>query len=85
MSETERRKGIKDLDMQTDHSLSTKLQKQTQDKRQEILQAMRQSMKKSSTTNSNRSNRFDLISNQLQYTNPKHDISRRVTENEASD
>ena len=90
MSEAERRKGIKDLeDMQTDLQFGQqKLQKQTQDKRQEILQAMAPKYEKV-LNDLIQIDQIDLIlsPNQLQYANPKHDISRRVTEklNEASD
>lgn len=90
MSESERRKGIKDLeDMQTDLQFGQqKLQKQTQDKRQEILQTMAPKYEKV-LNDLIQIDQIDLIlsPNQLQYANPKHDISRRVTEklNEASD
>ena len=90
MSESERRKGIKDLeDMQTDLQFGQqKLQKQTQDKRQEILQVMAPKYEKV-LNDLIQIDQIDLISspNQLQYANPKHDISRRVTEklNVASD
>ena len=90
MSESERRKGIKDLeDMQTDLQFGQqKLQKQTQDKRQEILQVMAPKYEKV-LNDLIQIDQIDLIlsPNQLQYANPKHDISRRVTEklNVASD
>ena len=90
MSESERRKGIKDLeDMQADLQFGQqKLQKQTQDKRQEILQAMAPKYEKV-LNDLIQIDQIDLIlsPNRLQYANPKHDISRRVTEklNEASD
>ena len=90
MSESERRKGIKDLeDMQADLQFGQqKLQKQTQDMRQEILQAMAPKYEKV-LNDLIQIDQIDLIlsPNQLQYGNPKHDISRRVTEklNEASD
>ena len=90
MSESERRKAIKDLeDMQTDLQFGNqKLQKQTQDKRQEIIQAMAPMYEKV-LNDLIQIDQIDLIlsPNQLQYTNAKHDISRRVTEklNEASE
>lgn len=90
MSESERRKGIKDLeDMQADLQFGQqKLQRQTQDMRQEILQAMAPKYEKV-LNDLIQIDQIDLIlsPNQLQYANPKHDISRRVTEklNEASD
>jgi outer membrane protein len=90
MSESERRKAIKDLeDMQTDLQYGNqKLQKQTQDKRQEIIQAMAPKYEKV-LNDLIQIDQIDLIlsPNQLQYTNAKHDISRRVTEklNEASE
>ena len=90
MSESERRKAIKDLeDMQTDLQFGNqKLQKQTQDKRQEIIQAMAPKYEKV-LKDLIQIDQIDLIlsPNQLQYTNAKHDISRRVTEklNKASE
>ena len=90
MSESERRKAIKDLeDMQTDLQFGNqKLQKQTQDKRQEIIQTMAPKYEKV-LNDLIQIDQIDLIlsPNQLQYTNAKHDISRRVTEklNEASE
>ena len=90
MSESERRKAIKDLeDMQTDLQFGNqKLQKQTQDKRQEIIQAMAPKYEKV-LNDLIQIDQIDLIlsPNQIQYTNAKHDISRRVTEklNEASE
>ena len=90
MSESERRKGIKDLEeMQADLQFGQqKLQRQTQDMRQEILQAMAPKYEKV-LNDLIQIDQIDLIlsPNQLQYGNPKHDISRRVTEklNEASD
>ena len=90
MSESERRKAIKDLeDMQTDLQFGNqKLQKQPQDKRQEIIQAMAPKYEKV-LNDLIQIDQIDLIlsPNQLQYTNTKHDISRRVTEklNEASE
>ena len=80
MSESERRKAIKDLeDMQTDLQFGNqKLQKQTQDKRQEIIQAMAPKYEKV-LNDLIQIDQIDLIlsPNQLQYTNAKHDISPR--------
>ena len=90
MSGPERRKAIKDLeDMQADLQFGNqKLQKQTQDKRQEIIQAMAPKYEKV-LNDLIQIDQIDLIlsHNQLHYTNAKHDISRRVTEklNEASE
>ena len=68
--------------------LCQKLQKQTQDRRQEIIQAMAPKYEKV-LNDLIQIDQIDLIlsPNQLQYTNAKHDISRRVTEklNEASE
>jgi outer membrane protein len=83
MSESERRKALKDLEsMQADLQFgSQKLQKQAQDKRQEILQALAPRYEKV-LNDLIQIDQIDLIlsPNQLQYANPKHDISRRVTE-----
>ena len=83
MSESERRKAINDLEsMQADIQFgSQKLQKQVQDKRQEILQAMAPKYEKV-LGDLIQIDKIDLIMshNQVQYANAKHDISRRVTE-----
>ncbi|MEL0048322.1 MAG: OmpH family outer membrane protein [Gammaproteobacteria bacterium] len=83
MSESERRKAINDLEsMQADIQFgSQKLQKQVQDKRQEILQAMAPKYEKV-LNDLIQIDQIDLIlsPNQVQYANSKHDISRRVTE-----
>jgi outer membrane protein len=83
MSESERRKAINDLEsMQADIQFgSQKLQKQVQDKRQEILQAMAPKYEKV-LGDLIQIDQIDLIlsPNQVQYANAKHDISRRVTE-----
>ena len=82
MSESERRKAINDLEsMQADIQFgSQKLQKQVQDKRQEILQAMAPKYEKV-LGDLIQIDQIDLIlsPNQVQYANAKHDISRRVT------
>ena len=83
MSESERRKAINDLEsMQADIQFgSQKLQKQVQDKRQEILQAMAPKYEKV-LGDLIQIDQIDLIlsPNQVQYANAKHDISRLVTE-----
>ena len=83
MSESERRKAINDLEsMQADIQFgSQKLQKQVQDKRQEILQAMAPKYEKV-LGDLIQIDQIDLILSptQVQYANAKHDISRRVTE-----
>jgi len=83
MSATEKRKVAKDIeDMQIDLQFrSQKLQKEVQDRRQEILQAL---APKFDTVLKDiiQVDRIDLIlaPNALQYANNKHDITRRVTE-----
>ena len=83
MSDSERRKAIKDLEsMQADIQFgSQKLQKEAQDRRQEILQALAPKYEKV-LSDLIQIDQIDLIlsPNQLQYANAKHDISRRVTE-----
>jgi outer membrane protein len=83
MSESERRKAIHDLEsMQADIQFgSQKLQKQVQDKRQEILQTLAPKYEKV-LGDLIQIDQIDLIlsPNQVQYANAKHDISRRVTE-----
>ena len=83
MSESEQRKAIKDLEsMQADLQFgSQKLQKEAQDRRQEILQALAPKYEKV-LSDLIQIDQIDLIlsPNQLQYANAKHDISRRVTE-----
>ena len=90
MSDSEKRKVAKDIeDMQIDLQFrSQKLQKEVQDKRQEILVALAPKFEKV---------RNDLIEvegydmivapNALIWVNPRNDITRRVTErmNESSD
>ena len=83
MSATEKRKIGKDIeDMQIDLQFrSQKLQKEVQDRRQEILQAL---APKFDTVLKDiiQVDQIDLIlaPNALQYANNKHDITRRVTE-----
>ena len=90
MSESERRKALKDLEnMQADLQFgSQKLQKQMQDKRDEILQALAPKYQKV-LNDIIQIDQIDLIlsPSQLLYANAKHDISRRVTEklNEQTD
>ena len=83
MSDSERRKAIKDLEsMQANLQFgSQKLQKEAQDRRQEILQALAPKYEKV-LSDLIQIDQIDLIlsPNQLQYANAKHDISRRVTE-----
>jgi outer membrane protein len=83
MSDSERRKAIKDLEsMQADLQFgSQKLQKEAQDRRQEILQALAPKYEKV-LSDLIQIDQIDLIlsPSQLQYANAKHDISRRVTE-----
>ena len=83
MSDSERRKAIKDLEsMQADLQFGgQKLQKEAQDRRQEILQALAPKYEKV-LSDLIQIDQIDLIlsPNQLQYANAKHDISRRVTE-----
>ena len=83
MSDSERRKAIKYLEsMQADIQFgSQKLQKEAQDRRQEILQALAPKYEKV-LSDLIQIDQIDLIlsPNQLQYANAKHDISRRVTE-----
>ena len=83
MSDSERRKAIKDLEsMQADLQFgSQKLQKEAQDRRQGILQALAPKYEKV-LSDLIQIDQIDLIlsPNQLQYANAKHDISRRVTE-----
>ena len=63
MSESERRKAIKDLeDMQIDLQFGNqKLQKQTQDKRQEIIQAMAPKYESAKRFYSNRPDRLNFV------------------------
>ena len=83
MSDSEKRKVAKDIeDMQIDLQFrSQKLQKEVQDRRQEILQAL---APKFDTVLKDiiQVDQIDLIlaPNALQYANSKHDITRRVTE-----
>jgi outer membrane protein len=83
MSATEKRKAQKDIeDMQIDLQFrSQKLQKEAQDRRQEILQALAPKFDKV-LKDIIQVDQIDLIlaPNALQYANPKHDITRRVTE-----
>lgn len=83
MSATEKRKVQKDIeDMQIDLQFrSQKLQKEVQDKRQEILQALAPKFDKV-LKDIIQVDQIDLIlaPNALQYANNKHDITRRVTE-----
>ena len=83
MSDSDKRKGAKELEsMQVDIQFAQqKLQKEAQDRQQEILQSLAPQFQKV---------RDDLIQidqidmivapNALQYANPKHDITKRVTE-----
>ena len=90
MSATETRKIQKDIeDMQIDLQFrGQKLQKEVQDKRQEILQALAPKFDKV-LKDIISVDQVDLIfaPNALQYANSKHDITRRVTEklNEQTD
>lgn len=83
MSDTEKRKIQKDIeDMQIELQFgSQKLQKEVQDKRQEILQALAPKFDKV-LKDIIQVDQIDLIlaPNALQYANSKHDITRRVTE-----
>lgn len=89
MSATEKRKVQKDMEgLQLDLQFrSQKLQKEVQDKRQEILQVLAPKFDKV-LKDIIQVDQIDLIlaPNALQYANTKHDITRRVTEklNEAS-
>ena len=83
MSDSDKRKAVKELEsMQADIQFAQqKLQKEAQDRQQEILQSLAPQFQKV---------RDDLIQidqidmivapNALQYANPKHDITKRVTE-----
>ncbi len=83
MSDSEKRKIQKDIeDMQLELQFgSQKLQKEVQDKRQEILQALAPKFDKV-LKDIIQVDQIDLIlaPNSLQYANSKHDITRRVTE-----
>jgi outer membrane protein len=83
MAASEKRKVQKDIeDMQIDLQFrSQKLQKEVQDKRQEILQALAPKFDKV-LKDIIQVDQIDLIMapNALQYANSKHDITRRVTE-----
>lgn len=83
MSQTEKRKVQKDIeDMQIDLQFrGQKLQKEVQDRRQEILQALAPKFDKV-LKDIIQVDQIDLIlaPNALQYANSKHDITRRVTE-----
>jgi len=83
MAATEKRKIQKDIeDMQIDLQFrSQKLQKEVQDKRQEILEALAPKFDKV-LKDIIQVDQVDLIlaPNALQYANSKHDITRRVTE-----
>ena len=83
MSDSDKRKAVKELEsMQADIQFAQqKLQKEAQERQQEILQSLAPQFQKV---------RDDLIQidqidmivapNALQYANPKHDITKRVTE-----
>jgi len=83
MAASEKRKMQKDIeDMQIDLQFrSQKLQKEVQDKRQEILQALAPKFDKV-LKDIIQVEQIDLIMapQALQYANSKHDITRRVTE-----
>lgn len=83
MSASEKRKAQKDIeDMQIELQFGTqKLQKEVQDRRQEILQALAPKFDKV-LKDIIQVDQIDLIlaPNALQYANSKHDITRRVTE-----
>ena len=89
MSATEKRKLQRDIeDIQIDLQFrSQKLQKEVQDRRQEILQTLAPKFDKV-LKDIIQVDQIDLIlaPNALQYANTKHDITRRVTEklNESS-
>jgi outer membrane protein len=83
MSDSDKRKAVKELEsMQTDLQFgSQKLQKEAQDRRQEILQALAPQYDKV-LKDLIQIDQIDLIlqPNALQYANQKHDITKRVTE-----
>ena len=83
MSDSDKRKAVKELEsMQADLQFgSQKLQKVAQDKRQEILQTLAPQYDKV-LKDLIQVDQIDLIvqPNALQYANPKHDITKRVTE-----
>ena len=83
MSDSDKRKAVKELEsMQADLQFgSQKLQKEAQDKRQEILQTLAPQYDKV-LKDLIQVDQIDLIvqPNALQYANPKHDITKRVTE-----
>ena len=83
MSDSEKRKAIKEIEsMQADLQFgSQKLQRMAQEKRQEILQALAPKLDVV-LQDIIQIDQIDLILSpgQLQYVNPKHDISRKVTE-----
>jgi outer membrane protein len=83
MSDSDKRKTVKELEsMQTDLQFgSQKLQKEAQDRRQEILQALAPQYDKV-LKDLIQIDQIDLIlqPNALQYANQKHDITKRVTE-----
>jgi outer membrane protein len=83
MSDSDKRKAVKELEsMQADLQFgSQKIQKIAQDKRQEILQTLAPQYDKV-LTDLIQVDQIDLIvqPNALQYANPKHDITKRVTE-----
>jgi outer membrane protein len=90
MSNTEKRKIQKDIeDIQIDLQFrAQKLQKEATDRRQEILEALRPKFEVV-LNDIIQVDQIDLIlaPQALQYVNPKHEITRRVTEklNEAAD
>lgn len=83
MSATEKRKVQKEIeDMQIDLQFrGQRLQKEMQDRSQEIIQALAPKFDKV-LKDIIQVDQIDLIlaPNALQYVNPKHDITRRVTE-----
>ncbi|MEZ7818590.1 MAG: OmpH family outer membrane protein [Pseudomonadales bacterium] len=83
MSDSDKRKAVKELEsMQADLQFgSQKIQKIAQDKRQEILQTLAPQYDKV-LKDLIQVDQIDLIvqPNALQYANPKHDITKRVTE-----
>ena len=89
MSESEQRKAIKDLEsMRADLQFGSQKLQEARDRRQEILQTLAPKYEKV-RNDLIQIDQIDLIlsPNQLQYANPKHDITRRVTEklNEQAD
>ena len=83
MSDSDKRKAVKELEsMQVDIQFGQqKLQKEAQDRQQEILQSLAPQYQKV-LNDLIQVDQIDLIlqPNALQYANAKHDITKRVTE-----